>query len=243
MNHEIRWNQGYPNEPGILRGVAQRCGRALSQLKTRGVWGVDAALAQGQTILRSVKEHHLFAKGTQEKRQVLTRLLTEVGELVVHTRPLVTRLGQRRDRDEPEAARAPRPLPARPPSRPPLWLVDRRSLVKREGRWGARRRLLAGSSRLLLAGRAAEPQERPALLQRLLAALSPSGCPAALGSDHGVVVRAEDDGALRKARAIAPQDIARRQPWQHRIAAQWKGQRRLADFTCAQAGTGEERQR
>src|ERR671932_1438822 len=35
---------GYPNEPGILRGVAQRCGRALAQLKTRGVWGVDAAL-------------------------------------------------------------------------------------------------------------------------------------------------------------------------------------------------------
>jgi len=78
--------------------VAQRCGRALSQLKTRGVWGVDAALAQVQTILRSVKEHHLFAKGTQEKRQVLTRLLTEVGQLVVHTRPLVTRLGQSRDR-------------------------------------------------------------------------------------------------------------------------------------------------
>src|SRR5207244_2905651 len=89
---------GYPNEPSILRGVAQRCGRALAKLKTRGVWGVDAALAQVQTILRSVKEHHLFAKGTQEKRQVLTRLLTEVGQLIVHTRPMVTQLGQRRDR-------------------------------------------------------------------------------------------------------------------------------------------------
>ena len=59
---------GYPNEPSILRGVAQRCGRALAQLKTHGVWGVDAALTQVQTILRSVKEHHLFAKGKQEKR-------------------------------------------------------------------------------------------------------------------------------------------------------------------------------
>lgn len=89
---------GYPNEPGILRGVAQRCGRALAKLKTRGVWGVDAALAQVQTILRSVKEPHLFAKDKQAKRQVLTRLLTEVGQLIVHTRPMVTRLGQSRDR-------------------------------------------------------------------------------------------------------------------------------------------------
>src|SRR5215471_16181658 len=28
---------GYPNAPGIIRGWAQRCGRALAQLKTRAV--------------------------------------------------------------------------------------------------------------------------------------------------------------------------------------------------------------
>jgi hypothetical protein len=89
---------GYPNEPGILRGWAQRCGRALTKLKTRAVVGVDTALAQVQTILRTVKEHHLFAKGKQAKRQVLTRLLTEVGELIVQTRLLVQGLGARRDR-------------------------------------------------------------------------------------------------------------------------------------------------
>lgn len=89
---------GYPNEPGILRGVAQRCGRALTKLKTRGVLGVDRALEQVQTILRSVKEHHLFAKSKDEKRQVLTRLLTEVGQLIVQTRPMVARLAQSRDR-------------------------------------------------------------------------------------------------------------------------------------------------
>ena len=89
---------GYPNEPGILRGWAQRCGRALTKLKTRAVVGVDAALTQVQTILRSVNEHHLFAKGKQDKRQVLTRLLTEVGQLVVQTRRLVQGLGARRDR-------------------------------------------------------------------------------------------------------------------------------------------------
>ena len=89
---------GYPNEPGILRGWAQRCGRALTKLKTRAVLGVDAALTQVQTILRSVKEHHLFAKSKQDKRQVLTRLLTEVGQWVVQTRRLVQGLGARRDR-------------------------------------------------------------------------------------------------------------------------------------------------
>jgi hypothetical protein len=89
---------GYPNEPGILRGWAQRCGCALAKLKTRAVVGVDTALAQVQTILRTVKEHHLFAKDKQAKREVLTRLLTEVGQLVVQTRVLVQGLDARRDR-------------------------------------------------------------------------------------------------------------------------------------------------
>ena len=89
---------GYPNEPGMLRGVAQRCGRALAKLTRRGVLGVDRALEQVQTILRSVKEHHLFAKSKDEKRQVLTRILREVGQLLVQTRPMVARLGQSRDR-------------------------------------------------------------------------------------------------------------------------------------------------
>ena len=83
---------GYPNEPGILRGLAQRVGRTLTQLKKRGIQGLDSALDQTQTILRSVKEHHLFTKGREEKREVLTRILTEVGKLMVQTRPLIERL-------------------------------------------------------------------------------------------------------------------------------------------------------
>jgi len=89
---------GYPNEPGILRGLAQRCGRALHKLKRLGVWGVDAALEQVQTILVSVKEHHLCAKGQAAKRQVLVRLLTEVGQLLVQTRPIVARLAHHGER-------------------------------------------------------------------------------------------------------------------------------------------------
>jgi hypothetical protein len=89
---------GYPNEPGILRGLAQRCGRALKKLKDRGVLGVEAAVDQVGTILRTVKEHHLFTKGKWAKHQVLTRLLTAVGQLLVHTRPRVCRLAQSPDR-------------------------------------------------------------------------------------------------------------------------------------------------
>jgi hypothetical protein len=88
---------GYPNEPGILRGLAQRCGRALRRLKGRGVQGLDSALEQVQTILRSVKEHHLFTAGKADKRQVVVRILREVGELMVQTRPLLERLRRRAD--------------------------------------------------------------------------------------------------------------------------------------------------
>jgi hypothetical protein len=89
---------GYPNEGGILRGLAQRCGRALMQLRKRGVQGLDSALDQVQTILRSVKEHHLFTSGKADKRQILTRIMGEVGELMVQTRPLVERLATRSER-------------------------------------------------------------------------------------------------------------------------------------------------
>ena len=89
---------GYPNEPGILRGLAQRCGRALTQLRRRGVMGLEGALEQVQTIVRSVKEPHLFTTTKADKREVLTRLVREVGQLMVHTRPLLASLASRADR-------------------------------------------------------------------------------------------------------------------------------------------------
>jgi hypothetical protein len=92
------WPMGYPNAPGILRGLAQRGGRALAKLKTRAVVGIDPARAPVQTMLQTVKEPHLFAKRPADKRQGLSRLLTAVGPLMVQTRLLVARLGARRDR-------------------------------------------------------------------------------------------------------------------------------------------------
>lgn len=89
---------GYPNEPGILRGLAQRCGRALQQLRKRGVQGLETALEQVETVLRSVKEHHLFTKGKTDKREVLVRILTEVGTLISQTRVVVSAVQGRSDR-------------------------------------------------------------------------------------------------------------------------------------------------
>ena len=89
---------GIPTNRGSCGGGPSAVAAPWRSSKPAWVLGVEAALAQVQTILRTVKEHHLFAKGKQEKRQVLTRLLTEVGQLIVHTRPMVKRLGQSRDR-------------------------------------------------------------------------------------------------------------------------------------------------
>jgi hypothetical protein len=89
---------GYPNEPGILRGLAQRCGRALKRLKERGIQGLDGSLEQVERILRSVKEHHLFTKDKTEKREVLTRILREVGTLIGQSRVIETAVRGNSDR-------------------------------------------------------------------------------------------------------------------------------------------------
>jgi hypothetical protein len=85
---------GYPNEPGILRGLAQRCLRALEKLGKQGVEGVESAMEQAQQVLRSVKEHHLFAKSQAVKQQVLERIMVETEQLLRTTDGLVARLGQ-----------------------------------------------------------------------------------------------------------------------------------------------------
>jgi hypothetical protein len=66
---------GYPNEPGILKGLAERIERALTKLKARGVWVAKAGIKQAQEVARSVKRHHLFAKTTAEKQELLAEIV------------------------------------------------------------------------------------------------------------------------------------------------------------------------
>jgi hypothetical protein len=88
---------GYPNEPGILRGIAQRCLRALGNLKKKGVQGVESAIEKGKTVLHSVKEHHLFAKAKEEKEKILTRLMEEMEHLMEETTRVVESIKESAD--------------------------------------------------------------------------------------------------------------------------------------------------
>jgi len=143
-------------------------------------------------------------------------------------------------RDEQDPATASRHLPDRPRYRHHLWCVDMRALGKLDGPWVSRLCILEGSSRTMLAGRASSPQDLPALLPLLSAALLTSGCPAGIVADHGAVCRAGDDVARLHALEIEPTSIARRQLWQHLLEAPCKVQRRLADFQCERAQTFAE---
>jgi hypothetical protein len=72
---------GYPNEPGILRQVAQRTERLLLRLRKAGMSVAESLLEPGRTILRLVREHRLFAKTPEQKREVLEKLLEQGQQL------------------------------------------------------------------------------------------------------------------------------------------------------------------
>jgi hypothetical protein len=77
---------GYPHEPGILRGVAERCLRAYVRLKDCGRKKVDEIKELSRKIIFKCKEHHLFAKTAEKKTAItwqmvsLTRRLMKVSE-------------------------------------------------------------------------------------------------------------------------------------------------------------------
>jgi hypothetical protein len=68
---------GYPNEPGILKGLAERIERALKKLKARGVGAAQAGITKAKEVYRSVKRHHLFAKTKAEKQGLLAEVVEQ----------------------------------------------------------------------------------------------------------------------------------------------------------------------
>jgi hypothetical protein len=73
---------GYPNEPGILRKVAERVVRLVKRVEKRGVEVGVEVIEAVKEVLRLVKEHHLFAKTPERKTEVLARALVATEEMM-----------------------------------------------------------------------------------------------------------------------------------------------------------------
>jgi transposase InsO family protein len=130
-------------------------------------------------------------------------------------------------------------LPYRPLHRHHMWFTDIRYLVQLDGSWVYRICSIEGYSRKILAGMASPQQDRTAILQILYAALSQDGCPQAIVSDKGSVVRAGDYVAILRALESEPLYIDKGKPWQHLSETQFKIHLRLADCKFEQAHTLE----
>lgn len=74
---------GYPNEPGILRQVAQRTERLLLRLKNAGMSIAESLLEPGRKLFKLVREHRLFAKTPEEKHIVLEKIVEQGQQLAV----------------------------------------------------------------------------------------------------------------------------------------------------------------
>jgi hypothetical protein len=95
---------GYPNEPGILKGMAQRIERALKKLRGRGVKAAQAGIKKAEEIYHSVKHHHLFAKTTVEKKKILQQLIKQSEQLVATTKAVIQQVSTRCGRVKQQAA-------------------------------------------------------------------------------------------------------------------------------------------
>jgi hypothetical protein len=73
---------GYPNEPGILKGMAQRCIRACGRLSKAGYNGFQRVKDIATKIIRKVKEHHIFIKGLENKKASLAFMCEETVRLL-----------------------------------------------------------------------------------------------------------------------------------------------------------------
>jgi hypothetical protein len=97
---------GYPNEPGILKGWAERIERALQKLKARGVKAAKEGIEQAREIYKSVKHHHLFAKTKAEKQKILAATVQQSEALSARTQAVLQQVSARCGRVKQQAAAA-----------------------------------------------------------------------------------------------------------------------------------------
>lgn len=130
-------------------------------------------------------------------------------------------------------------LPFEPTHRHRYWFIDIRYLVRLgdDAHWAYSLCVIEGYSRKILAGMVAEYQDTVAVIQLLAAALAEYGRPEGLVSDNGSVFTSEIYEGLLETVGIAVCHIAKGQPWENLIEAQFKVQLRLADALFEQAST------
>jgi hypothetical protein len=95
---------GYPNEPGIGKGRAQRSERALKKLRGRGVKAAHAGIKKAEEIYPNVKPHPRFAKTTEDKQQILQQLSKQSEQLVAMTKVVIKPVSTRCGRVQQQAA-------------------------------------------------------------------------------------------------------------------------------------------
>ncbi len=95
---------GYPNEPTILKGWAERIERPLKKLKKRGVKIAVEGIEKAREIYKSVKDYHLFAKTKEEKKKALEKIVEKSEELKEKANQVISQISQRCGRIKQKAA-------------------------------------------------------------------------------------------------------------------------------------------
>ncbi len=137
--------------------------------------------------------------------------------------------------------RVPKPLPFAPTQPHEYWCMDIRYLDHRLG--GGKVYCLSvmdGYSRAILASMLSRSQDLVPVLLVLYAAIRAHGIPEALVTDSGGVFLANHIRRIYAALAIRKEEIARRQPWQNLLEANFGTQARMADYGFANAASWEE---
>ncbi len=139
------------------------------------------------------------------------------------------------------APREPKPHPFRATRPHEYWFLDIRYVDHQLGKFKVYTiTLLEGYSRAILASLLSRSQDLAAVLLALYAAIRQHGTPEALVTDSGGVFLAAQAQRIYAALAIRKVEIARRQPWQNLIEANFGAQMRMADHGFAKAATWED---
>lgn len=86
---------GYPNEPTILKGWAERIERSMKKLKKRGVKIAVEAIEKARQIYKSVKQYHLFSRTREEKKKVLKKIVEQSEELKALAKEVISQVSHR----------------------------------------------------------------------------------------------------------------------------------------------------